>query len=249
MMRRMLVRPAVVLSMLARLARAQMGDTVTLSVGDPSIDGRYLTPHRAAMVVTVTKDGATVSSRSYLLDKFVTRWRGRPAFRLVLHAPPDAPDPMYRIESVLDRRTMALLHREERDGAGRFAIYDVDGARLTGRVQSGAGAAAESLDVALAQPSFLSVFVDAAINASPVRAGRVFRVPTFDVIGRRTEWHVFHVTGRDSAAWVIQEDSTARVRRRRIWLTREPPFFPLDITDLPDGSVRRIAQTLVRGTS
>src|ERR1700735_2571808 len=123
---------AALLLLIAGLARAQPGDTVTLAVGDSSIDGRYLTPHLAAMLVTVTRGGETVSSRSYTLDKRVTRRGGRLAFRLVLEAPAGAPDPEYRVESVLDWRTLAIMHREERDGAGRLAVYDVAGAHVTG---------------------------------------------------------------------------------------------------------------------
>jgi hypothetical protein len=247
--------PLAALSLLfTALARAQSGDTVTLTVGDSSIDGRYLTPHLAAMLVTVTKGGMTVSSRAYTLDKFVTQRNGRSVFRLVLEAPADAPDPQYRVESVLDRRTMAIVHREERDGTGRLAVFDVDGAHLTGRVQASRDSVLQSIDVTLARPSFLFVFLDAAINAAPVRLGRVFRVPTFDINGRRAEWHVYRVAGQDTlmvqgrpvAAWVIEEDEQLRYTRRRIWLMKEPPFFPLDITELRDGSVRRIEQTLVR---
>lgn len=250
----MLAHASVLLCLASWLVGLHTSDTVTLTVGDPSIDGRYLTPHVAAMIVTVTKGADTVSARAYTLTKSVTQRGGRPVFQLVLQAPDDAPDPAYHIESVLDRRTMAIVHREERDGTGRAVTYDVVGAHVTGSFRASRDAKEESIDVMLEQPSFLSVFMDAAINAASPRLGRVYRVPAFDIVGRRTEWHTFRVTERDAvtvqgravAAWVIEEGATARSTRRRIWLSSEPPFFPLDVTDLRDGSVRRIEQTLVR---
>jgi hypothetical protein len=103
---------------LAHQGRLRAQDTVTLSVGHPTIDGRFLRPHLAALRTTITRAGVVIASRSYTLDKTVTRHGGRQAFRLILRPTGTRLDGSY-VETVLDLRTMALLYRELRDGSVR----------------------------------------------------------------------------------------------------------------------------------
>jgi hypothetical protein len=133
--------------------------------------------------------------------------------------------PDIQIETVLDLKTLAQVHREERDGRGNVLMADVNGAHVTGRTQSGRDAESVVFDFTLDTPSYFFPFLDAAVNAT---------VPDIRVKGRKVD------------AWIIEEDGQVHYKVRKIWLIKEPPYFPLDLRYLPDGSVRRVEQALVR---
>jgi hypothetical protein len=156
---------------------------------------------------------------------------------------------------LLDLRRMGLIRREEWDANGRRSIVEVDGAHVHGAVRSTAGGELAPFDVTLPQESFSSLFLDAAMNAASLRQGLVLRVPAFDSNGRSSDvqWHHFSVAQRDTirvggkltGAWLVEERAGGPFPPRRLWLTREPPYFPLDITWLPDGTTLRSEQRLV----
>jgi len=104
-------------------------------------------------------------------------------------------------------------------------MADVNGAHVTGRTQSGRDAESVVFDFTLDTPSYFFPFLDAAVNAT---------VPDIRVKGRKVD------------AWIIEEDGQVHYKVRKIWLIKEPPYFPLDLRYLPDGSVRRVEQALVR---
>ena len=155
---------------------------------------------------------------------------------------------------MLDLKTLAQVHREERDGRGNVLMADVNGAHVTGRTQSGRDAESVVFDFTLDTPSYFFPFLDAAVNATVPHDGEIFKIPTFDFSTRRREWHTYRVSGRDHIrvkgrkvdAWIIEEDGQVHYKVRKIWLIKEPPYFPLDLRYLPDGSVRRAEQALVR---
>jgi len=133
-------------------------------------------------------------------------------------------------------------------------MADVNGAHVTGRTQSGRDAESVVFDFTLDTPSYFFPFLDAAVNATVPHDGEIFKIPTFDFSTRRREWHTYRVSGRDHIrvkgrkvdAWIIEEDGQVHYKVRKIWLIKEPPYFPLDLRYLPDGSVRRVEQALVR---
>jgi hypothetical protein len=71
------------------------------------------------------------------------------------------------------------------------------------------------------------------VNAVDLHGGEVFRIPTFDLLTRKTEWHNYRVAGRDTvlvkkrkvSAWIIEEENQPRYKLRKIWLIQEPPFL------------------------
>jgi enamine deaminase RidA (YjgF/YER057c/UK114 family) len=230
-------------------------DTVTLSVGASPVDGRArYRSHLATFLDTVTKDGVVLRLTRSTLDKFVTHRNGVPVFRLLMEPSTEFPGPGLHSETVLNLQTLALIHREERDDSGRILVADVDGAHITGRVQSGSGAQPEVLDFTLDTPAYFFPFLDAVANAMTLREGESVKFPSFDFTARKTEWHTYRVSGRDTYvvgghgvdAWIIEEEGQPGYTLRRTWLIKVPPYFPLDLRYLPDGSVRRIEQTLVR---
>jgi enamine deaminase RidA (YjgF/YER057c/UK114 family) len=243
-------------------------DTVILKIGSSPVDGRALyKSHLATFVDSVTKDGVVVRMTRSTLDKFATQRNGVPVFRLLMEPSTEARGPGLRAETVLNRQTLALIHREERDDSGRVLVADVDGAHITGLLRSAPDApsevldvdnrhsqSGESLDFTLDTPSYFLPFLDAVANAMTLRADETLQFPSFDFSSRKTQWHTYRVTGRDRIivgghrvdAWVIEEDGQSGYTLRKIWLIKVPPYFPLDLRYLPDGSVRRIEQTLVR---
>lgn len=230
-------------------------DTVTLNVGSSSVDGRALyKSHLATFVDSVTKDGVVVRMSRSTLDKFATRRNGVPVLRLLMEPSTEDPGSGLHSETVLNMQTLALIHREERDDTGRILFADVDGAHVTGGAQPGRDAPMEALDFTLDTPSYFFPFLDAVANAMTLRDGESLKFPSFDFATRKTHWHTYRVAGRDRIvvgrhrvnAWIIEETGQTAYTSRKIWLIKEPPYFPLDLRYLPDGSVRRIEQTLLR---
>jgi enamine deaminase RidA (YjgF/YER057c/UK114 family) len=230
-------------------------DAVTLNVGSSTVDGRAIyKSHLANFVDSVTKDGVVLRMSRSTLDKFATRRNGVPVFRLLMEPSTENPGPALHSETVLNLQTLELIHREERDESGRILLADVSGTHVTGGAQPGRGAPMEALDFTLETPSYFSPFLDAVANAMTLREGESLKFPSFDFATRKTQWHTYRVAGRDRIivsghrvkAWVIEEDGQTAYTSRKIWLIKEPPYFPLDLRYLPDGSVRRIEQTLVR---
>ena len=230
-------------------------DTLTLRPGSGAMDGRYLTPHLAEVTGTTTRAGVVVRTQHYTLDKSVTEERGRPLFRLRVDGLSDAPDPLLHVEVLLDHRTLALVHREDRGANGRRSSFDVDGSHVVGSIVPAADSMPVHVDFTLAEPAFLGSFLDAVANAAELHEGQVLRVPAFGLGAsqRRLEWHHLRVIGGDTVrvrdhlanAWVVEESPGATFTSRRIWLLREPPYFPYDVTYFPDGSVQRVEQRLL----
>ena len=253
------IRLAVVLAItaIAPLTLEAQGDTITLTVGHPSVNGRVYKDHLAGVEVAVMKDGAVLRKSDYTNDTHVRQVNGRSVFAVVSESAPDAGVKGFRLETDLDLRTLALVRREDRFADGRHLVYDVDGAHLTGTEVGAGGKDTTRVDVTLETPSYLFAFLDAAVGATPIKAGQIFRIPTFDLAPARrvTEWHTYRVAarepiksrdGRTLQAWVIAEDSTPRYRSRKIWLTHEAPYLPRIETAMLDGSVQVFESWLMK---
>lgn len=236
-----------------RLA-AQQADTVTLNVGSPLVDGRMYKPHSAAVTTSLVRNDTVLQSRKFTISLHVTTRNAIPAFQ-VLYDYPD--DPSAKSEVILDLRTLALVHLDDRDSRGRVLVADVDGRHVTGEFRAAQDSAVEHLDFTLDVPSYYFPFLDAGINATTlVRAERAFTLPTFGFASsdRRTDWHTYRVAARDTLrvrgrrldAWVIEENWHGRYATRKIWITKELPYLPLVETHYPDGSVLRYEATLLR---
>ncbi len=244
--------PASAVAPSAGSGRSRLRDTLVLQPASPPEDGGYFRSHAVDLIHTTFRNGVAVQSTRFLLDKQVTEQRGRPVVHLVLTASADAPDPAVRADILLDRGTMALIRREDRDRDGLRAVIEAESTHVHGTIRSAKGRPPRSFDFTLAQPSFLGTFVDAAANAAELRDGLVLRVPTFGIEGRRgsTVWRYFLVRGPDTVrvqnrlfrAWLLEETATRRHPARRLWLTREPPYFPLELVYRSDGIVERIEQ-------
>lgn len=234
-------------------ARAQGRDTITVPSGSPLVDGRYLVPHRALYVTTVSRGDSIVSRISFELKKRLIGAGESASFRLEGIGTPDSRDPEARFFTILRHRTLETVHREERDGTGRALIVDIEPRGASGYVSPPRDSGNGAFQFALAAPSFHSAFVDAVLNGLELRAGLTIRIPVVNVAQRRGEWRVFHVVRRDSMlvnghiarAWVVDEEPAGEIVARRFWLIREPPFFPLDESRLRNGDVRRIQQSLL----
>jgi hypothetical protein len=227
------------------LAFGQRGDPIQLDVGSPLVDGRIYKAHDATATRSVTKDGVVLRSITYTNHTYLTTWKGRAV--CVVESKPNAQttDTSFYEKTVLDARTMALLHREQRDGGGRLVDADVDGVHVTGRYRAKSGAPVDTLDFTLAAPSYDWGFVDAAIGATHMREGQSWRVPTFGLSpsGRTTLWENFRITGHDRGTWIIENADDAPVHTK-IWITEDPPYLPLVLTTLPDGSIAKFESTL-----
>jgi enamine deaminase RidA (YjgF/YER057c/UK114 family) len=235
-------------------AEPEKRDTIVLLPGSAAIDGRFLSAHASEVTQTVTRDGAIVQSRHYTIDKRIGVDRGREVYRLRIAGRDDASKLPFSADISIDHRTMALVHRDDRDATGRSTVVDIDGAHVVGAAKTANSERTEPVDFTLEQPAFHSSFLDAAVNATSLHEGAVYRVPTFGLGAsqRKVDWHIVRVARRDSvrvndhfaAAWVV-EDALANGGSRTIWLLREPPFFPLEIARLPDGTVVRTEQRLL----
>ena len=230
-------------------------DTVTLTIDNPIMDGtRVYKPHLVSVVDSLTKNGVVLQSNRATLDTFVTQRNGSPVLRLLSESGPEGTEPDLHTEALLDLKTLAMLHYEERGGSGTTLTADVYGAHVTGRTQSGHGADSLPFDFTLDTPSYFSPFVGLAINATTLRNGEVVKIPTFDFSAHKTEWHRYRVSGRETmriqgrkvSAWIIEEDSEGPHKAHKIWLIKDPPYFPLELIYLPDGSIRRLERALVR---
>lgn len=230
---------------LAPMLQAQPSAPIQLDVGSPLVDGRIYKAHEAWAMRSVTKDGATVRSIQYTNYTFLTRWKGVDA--CVVESKPNAEttDTAFYEKTVLDARSMALLHREERNGAGRLLIADVDGAHVTGQYRAKAGDPIESLDFTLEVPSYYVGFVDAAVGATHIQPGQSWRVPTFSFgpTRRKTDWQIYRITGRQPAGWIIENVDDSQTQTK-IWITDDPPYLPLVIAKLSDGSIARFESKL-----
>jgi hypothetical protein len=230
---------------------AQAGDTITLTVGHPSVDGTMYKEHWASAERSILKDGKVVQSLRYRSHTYVTTWHGAQVCVVESVPGPDGTDREFYEKSVLDQKSTALVHIEARDGTGRTLVADVDGKRVTGKSRASRTAPEEQLDFTLDSPSFYSPFVDAAIGATGIREGQVWRVPVFSFgrMGRKTEWHTLRLVGRESSsapdgmagAWIVEDPAG----QSRIWITMEPPYLPQVLHTLPDGSVARFASKLL----
>ncbi len=227
-------------------------DAVDLTVGSLLIDGtRVYKAHRARSDQTITKDGAVVQKRAFTMEKTVIQKDGLPMFRLVIDGIEDTNESHYHSETLLSLRDMSLVYRQDRLAGGLTRTLHVSGRHVTGQEQSPGDSSPKLIDFTNDAPSFYYPFLDAAVNAVTLQGGESFRVSTFDVTNRKTEWHTVRVASEDTVmvkerkvkAWVIEEEREGRLVRK-IWLTKEPPFFPRDRTYLPDGSIRETVQTL-----
>jgi hypothetical protein len=222
-------------------ASAQTGPAIELPVGSSLVDGRIYKAHNAVAMRSLIKNGVTVRSIRYLNHTYMTRWKGLDV--CIVESVPNAEtvDSAFYEKTILDARTMAILHREERDGRGRRLEADVDGAHVTGQFRAKAGDPIQRLDFHLDTPSFYSPFVDAAIGATHMQAGQSWHVPTFSFTpGHQvTQWEVYRITGREngpSPAWIVENADGAPVHTK-IWIADDPPYLPRVVTTLPDGSL------------
>jgi hypothetical protein len=239
------------------LLSAQAKDPISLPVGSPLVDGRIYKAHEATAMRSLTRDGSIVRSIRYTNFTYMTRWKGLDV--CVVESKPniETGDTAFYEKTVLDARSMAILHREERDGGGRLVNADIDGAHVTGQYRAKAGDPVQPLDFTLETPSYYAPFVDAAIGATHMQLGQSWRVPSFSFTpGRqKTTWETYRITGREPAggaggtspAWVVENADDAPVHTK-IWITDDPPYLPRVVTTLPDGSIARFESTLIRLT-
>ncbi len=226
------------------------GDTTTVSVGAAFVDGRIYRPHVARVVRSVTRAGRITEQATFTNDLSIAQRDGSPVIVIRTQADSGVPDPTWGLETVLDRRTMALRHWAMHS-ARRSITLDVDGAHLTGsatRPDSGSS----PIDLTLAEPAYLDGVLDATIGAVSLRPGLVLRVPTFGIeaANRRTTWRSFRVAGRDTVsiggrrvpAWIVEGDAPTH---DRIWLVDEPPYMTRWMSELPDHAVEQFDQTLI----
>jgi hypothetical protein len=245
-----------IMTLVPGLLASQKPDTITLVVGHPSVDGRIYKAHWSEARRSVMKDGQVVRSLTYWNHTYTTNRDGVPVCVVESQPMPGGPDPEFYEITVLDARTTALRHIEQRDGSGKWLVADIDGAHVTGRFRASRDAVEERLDFTLETPSYFVPFVDAAIGATPIRDGQVWRVPTFSFAptARKTDWHTFHIVGRETVpakegtnnAWVIEDDALVRTK---IWITYEPPYLPQVLRYLSDGSVARFASRVIEAPS
>jgi hypothetical protein len=237
-----------------RPAPAQATDTITLAVGDPRVDGTMYKEHWATAERSLLKDGKVVRSVRYRSHTYVTTWHGTKVCVVESVPGPDGTDRDFYEKTILDQRTTALLHIETRDGTGRSLVATVSGTHVAGHSRASASVPEEPLDFTLDAPSYFAPFIDAAVGATPIHEGQVWRVPAFSFgpTARKTTWHTVRVVGREDAsaprgmanAWIAEDDAGAT----KIWITMDPPYLPQVLYTLPDGSITRFAsQLLVTG--
>lgn len=239
------------------LLTAQASDPIPLPVGSPLVDGRIYKAHEATAMRSLTRNGTTVRSIRYTNYTYMTHWNGMDV--CVVESKPNAEtsDTAFYEKTVLNSRTMAILHREERDGGGRLVTADIDGAHVTGQYRAKASDPIQPIDVTLEAPSYYSPFVNAAIGATHMQPGQSWRVPTFVFTPghQKTSWDTYRITGREPAggaggaspAWIVENADDAPVHTK-IWIIDDAPYLPRVITTLPDGSIARFESTLVRLT-
>jgi hypothetical protein len=242
-----------VLTPVGSVRSAQSVDTITLTVGHPSVDGTTYKEHWARASRSIMKDGKVIKSVTYRSHTYVTKRAGVPVVVVASEPYPDGPDQAFREETVLDLHTTALVHVEQHDGTGRLLIADVAGTHVTGRLRASRSEPEEAFDFTLETPAFFTPFVDAAIGATPIRDGQVWRVPTFSLgpKGRKVVWRTYHIVGHEPVpalsevndAWIVQDDAPGPTK---IWITYEAPYLPQVLQYLPDGSVTRFASSLVK---
>jgi hypothetical protein len=240
------------------LLSAQASDPISLPVGSPLVDGRVYKAHEATAMRSLTRDGAIVRSIRYTNYTYMTRWKGKDVCVVESKPSAETADTAFYEKTVLDARTMAILHREERDGTGRLMTADVDGARVTGQYRAKASDPIQPLDFTLEVASYYSPFVDAAIGATHLQAGQSWRVPTFSFTPghQKTSWEVYRITAREPAggaggaspAWVVENAADAPVHSK-MWITDDAPYLPRVETRLPDGAIARFESTLIRLTA
>jgi hypothetical protein len=223
------------------LAWTQTSETINLPVGSALVDGRIYKAHDAVAMRSLNKNGVTIRSIRYLNHTYMTHWKGLDV--CIVESVPNAEtaDSQFYEKTILNARTMAIVHREERDGHGRLLNADVDGAHVTGQFRAKTGDQIQPLDFQLEAPSYYSPFVDAAIGATHMQPGQSWRVPTFSFTpGHQvTKWEVYRITGREngpSPAWIVENADDAPVHTK-IWITDDPPYLPRVVTTLPDGSI------------
>jgi hypothetical protein len=248
---------AATLAVTPMLAAAQASTRIELPVGSPLVDGRIYKAHDAVAVRTLLKDGTVVRSLRYTNHTYMMRLKGRDLCVVESVPSPETTDTAFYEKTVLDAKTMAIVHREERNGAGHLLEADVDGAHVTGRHRAKAGDPIQPLDFTLDAPAFYSPFVDAAIGATHMQAGQAWRVPTFSFTPgqQKTTWHVYRITGHEPAggtggaspAWIVEDVDNTPVHTK-IWITDDPPYLPRVVTTLPDGSQSIFESTLTRLT-
>jgi hypothetical protein len=238
---------AVALVLMPPIAAAQSAQPISLVVGHPSVDGRIYQEHYASVKLSFLKDTVLQRSLSFVSHTYVTHRHGVEVCIVDGHPTAATHDTAFFQETVLERRTMALLHQEERDGTGRWLSADVNGAHIVGQYRPKAGAPVEVLDFTLETPSYYMPFVDAAIGATEIKRGQRWRLPTFsfDDDERKTTWHTYRIAGRDGAAWIVENDDGAPVHEK-IWITYAPPYLPLDIEYHSDGSVVRFESSVIK---
>jgi hypothetical protein len=232
------------------LASAQTSDAIELPVGSALVDGRVYKAHNAIAMRSLVKNGVTVRSIRYLNHTYMTRWKGLDV--CIVESVPNAEtsDPQFYEKTILDSRTMAILHREERDGRGRLLDADVDGTHVTGQFRAKTGDSVQALDFRLDTPSYYSPFVDAAIGATHMQGAQSWHVPTFSFTpGHQvTQWETYRITGREtgpSPAWIVENADGAPVHTK-IWITDDPPYLPRVVTTLPDGSIATFESSVTR---
>ncbi|HKW11326.1 MAG TPA: hypothetical protein VJO33_13170 [Gemmatimonadaceae bacterium] len=228
-------------------------DTIVLPVGSASVDGTIYRDHEAAVVIRVLRDGAVVRTQRFINQTFATTRNGRAV--CVVRSVPYAgdADQQFFAEVVLDRKTMALIHYEARDGTGRETIADVEGSHVTGHIRASRDAATQPLDFTLEAPSYYFPFVDAAIGATPLKLGQVFRVPSFGfgAADRHTEWRTYELSRRESVAalgaapmnsWILEGRGSTH---QTIWITDDAPYLPRVVSHAPDGSIIEFESALL----
>jgi enamine deaminase RidA (YjgF/YER057c/UK114 family) len=227
----------------------QRADTVVVRPGSPLVNGAYLTPHTATVAQTITSRDKPPQKTEWIADKRTPA--GPPArFELSLTPVDSIVGRSPSTIATLDRRTLALVSREDLAPDGARTRIQVSDARVSATTLR--AGVTDTVRFTLPEPAFHASFVDAVLNGMQLREGLVVRIPTFSLSEGRGSivWHTLRVAGRDSialdarsaAAWVVEEFGPEAGVSRRLWLVREPPFFPLEMRFRADGSVVRIEQ-------
>jgi hypothetical protein len=223
-----------------RLLSAQ-ADTVRVGPTAPGLNGLRYRDHSLATTVTRTHGDTTLSEVHYAIDVRHATVGGRSVVRVTVGPLPDQPDPRVHISTLLDPRTTLPLHYEIHTTSGDMIDVDFQGMHITGTRRLATDSAIEKVDITIPEPAFLGAYEDAALDAMPLHAGMILRVPVLSLSftgGGTVQSYYYRVLRRDTVevnghalpAWVVE--SRDSVNTNTIWLI-EP---------------RRRSAGLVRGT-
>lgn len=241
------------------LALVLVADTLRIAVGSPSVNARFMQPHRARVTVerqvgnswNVTSEWINELTVGDSAGKRVQRW----VTRGTRQGPSGAPI-TWQILQTYDHTTLAPYGYHFTSSAGADIRLTMEGPRIRGTRKTPSDTAASPVDITLSEAAYMAAASDLPPVAAGLAVGKIMTMPVWQPGMSQIETRIFTVTGRKSVkagettwdAWVVEERALrgGTVLLLSTWyMTEQAPYMVYAEQTMPDGARQRMTEVLL----